>query len=114
MMHDNTLRKIKELLDKYGHPIWVPGMAASAPDTILGYPYSINDDMATIALNAKTVAFGALDKYLVRQVKELAALRLVERFADYGQVVFIGFARYDGNLLDAGTHPVKYLVQAAA
>jgi hypothetical protein len=45
-------------------------------------------------------------------VKELVVLRLVERFADYGQVAFIGFARYDGNLLDAGTHPVKYLQQA--
>lgn len=114
MMHDNTLRKIKEVLDKYGRPIWVPGVASNAPDTILGYEYSINNDMATIALNAKTVAFGPLDKYLIRRVKELAVLRLVERFADYGQVAFIGFARYDGNLLDAGTHPVKYLVQAAA
>jgi len=114
MFHDNTLRKIKELLDKYGHPLWVPGVATNAPDTILGYPYSINNDMPTIALNAKTVIFGPLDKYLIRRVKELAVLRLVERFADYGQVAFLGFARYDGNLLDAGTHPVKYLVQAAA
>jgi HK97 family phage major capsid protein len=113
MMHDLTLKKIKELLDKYGHPIWLPGIAAGAPDTILGYPYSINNDMATIAVNAKTVAFGRLDKYLIRRVKDLAVLRLVERFADYGQVAFIGFARYDGNLLDAGTRPVKYLAQAA-
>ena len=114
MMNDLTLKKIKELLDKYGHPIWLPGIATNAPDTILGYQYSINNDMAVIALNAHTVAFGALDKYLIRRVKELAVLRLVERFADYGQVAFLGFARYDGNLLDAGTHPVKYLVQAAA
>jgi HK97 family phage major capsid protein len=55
------------------------------------------------------VAFGSLDKYLIRRVKEMSVLRLVERFADYGQVAFLGFARYDGNLLDAGTHPVKYL-----
>ena len=39
-------------------------------------------------------------------------IRLEERFADYGQVAFIGFARYDGNLLDAGTNPVKYITQA--
>lgn len=114
MMHDSTLKKIKEILDKYGRPLWVPGVATNAPDTILGYEYSINNDMATIAVNADTVAFGPLDKYLIRRVKELGVLRLVERFADYGQVAFIGFARYDGNLLDAGTHPVKYLVQAAS
>jgi HK97 family phage major capsid protein len=114
MCNDDTLRKIKELLDKYGRPLWVPGVSSNAPDTILGYQYSINNDMATVALNAKTVAFGPFDRYLIRRVKELVVLRLVERFADYGQVAFIGFARYDGNLLDAGTHPIKYLVQAAA
>ena len=47
--------------------------------------------------------------YQIRRVKELSVLRLEERFADYGQVAFLGFARYDGALLDAGTHPVKYL-----
>lgn len=111
MMHDSTLRAIKTLLDKYGRPLWVPGLATDAPDTINGYEYSINNDMAAIAASAVTILFGPLDKYLIRRVKELAVLRLVERFADYGQVAFLGFARYDGNLLDAGTHPISYLIQ---
>lgn len=114
MGHDLTIKSLKKLLDKYGRPIWLPGIAVNAPDTILGYTYYTNNDMATIAVNAKTLLFGQLKKYTVRRVKELAVLRLVERFADYGQVAFIGFARYDGQLLDAGTHPVKYLVQAAS
>ncbi len=111
-MHDTTLKALKSLKDKYGRPIWVPGIANNAPDTILGYPYSLNSDMDQIATGKKTVLFGAFSKYIIRRVKELAVLRLVERFADYGQVGFLGFARYDGNLVDAGTHPVKYLVQA--
>jgi HK97 family phage major capsid protein len=111
MMHDTSLRFVKGLKDKYGRPLWLPGIATNSPDTILGYQFSINNDMAVLAPSAKTVAFGRLDKYLIRRVKEFAILRLVERYAEYGQVAFIGFARYDGNLLDAGTHPVKYLVQ---
>ncbi len=114
MMHDSTLKQIKKLKDKYGRPLWLPGLAVNDPDTINGYGYSINNDLPAIAVNAKTVLFGKLDKYIIRRVKELSVLRLVERYADYGQVAFIGFARYDGNLLDAGTHPVKYLTQAAA
>ena len=114
IFHDLTLKMIKEILDKYGRPLWVPGVSSNAPDTILGYQYSVNNDMPVVALNAKTVLFGSVDKYLIRRVKEFAVLRLVERFADFGQVAFLGFARYDGNLLDAGTHPVKYLVQAAS
>lgn len=114
MFHDSTLLALKKLKDKYGRPLWTPGLAVDSPDTINGYPYSVNNDMATIAVNAKTVAFGQLKKYLIRRVKEISVLRLVERYADYGQVAFVAFARYDGNLLDAGTHPVKYLVQAAS
>jgi HK97 family phage major capsid protein len=112
MMHDLTEKYLKELLDKYGRPLWRPGVSSGEPDTINGYPYFINNDLATLATGHKTVLFGQLNKYVVRRVKELAIMRLVERGADYGQVWFIGFARYDGNLLDAGTHPVKYLLQA--
>lgn len=111
MLHDQTLRFVKTLLDKYGRPLWKPGLSSGDPDMINGYSYSVNNDMATIAASANTVAFGSLNKYLIRRVKELAIVRLNERFADYGQVAFIGFARYDGNLLDAGTKPVSYLQQ---
>jgi HK97 family phage major capsid protein len=51
-----------------------------------------------------------INKYIIRSVKELSIVRLNERFADHGQVAFLGFARYDGNLIDAGTDPVKYIV----
>ena len=112
--NDSTILQLKKLKDKYGRPLWLPGIAVNAPDTINGYPYSTNNNLPVIALSAKTMLFGQHKKYVVRRVKELAVLRLNERFADYGQVAFLGFARYDGNLLDAGTHPVKYLTQAAA
>src|SRR5439155_22614940 len=49
MFHDTTLRFIKGLKDKYGHPLWLPGIAVNAPDTILGYPYSVNNDMDQLA-----------------------------------------------------------------
>jgi HK97 family phage major capsid protein len=113
-MHDQSLRFAKNLLDKYGRPLWKSGVAVGEPDTINGYSYSINNDLATIAVNAKTVLFGDFKKYLIRRVKELGVMTLRERFADYGQLAYIGFARYDGNLLDAGTHPLSYLQQAAS
>jgi HK97 family phage major capsid protein len=111
MMHDTTLKAVKEILDKYGRPLWKPGISSGDPDMINGYTFFINNDMAAIAASAKSVLFGQLKKYKIRRVKELAILKLSERFAEYAQVAFIGFARYDGNLLDAGTKPVKYLVQ---
>jgi HK97 family phage major capsid protein len=108
MFHDNTLRDLKKLKDTLGRPIWIPGLVDREPDRILGYPYQINQHMAVPAANAKTILFGALDKYLIRDVLGLQLLRLNERYADYLQVGFLAFLRCDGNLIDAGTHPVKY------
>lgn len=113
-MHDSTVKKVKEVLDKYGRPLWQPSIAVGQPDMVNGYGVSVNNDLPVIAVNAKTVLFGQLKKYTIRRVRELAIVKLSERYADYGQVAFIGFARYDGQLMDAGTHPVKYIVQAAS
>ena len=112
MISDAVLKGIKKLKDTLGNPLWVPGVASGAPDTILGYSYVINQDMPSVASGHNLALFGALDKYVIRDVKELAILRLNERYADLNQTAFIGFARADANLLDAGTHPVKALVSA--
>lgn len=111
-MHDQTELKLKQLLDKYGRPLWVPGVSADEPDRICGKPYFINNDMPTIAASANTLVFGNFKEYyLVRRVKELAIMRLTERFADYGQIALLGWARFDGQSLDPGNHPINYLQQ---
>jgi HK97 family phage major capsid protein len=116
MFHDHTLKYLKTLKDKYGRPLWESGFA----DRILGYPYAINNDMDSVVQTSpisarETVLFGNLQKYVIRRVRNLSVLRLlVERFADYGVVGFLGFARYDGGTVDAGTHPIRYLLNSAS
>jgi HK97 family phage major capsid protein len=111
MLHDDTVRQLKSLLDKFGRPIWLPGISVNAPDTILGYPYTINQAMPKIAPNAPTVLFGDLRKFVIRKVREMSVLRLVERYAEYGQIGFVAFSRVDSQLVDAGTHPINQLIQ---
>jgi HK97 family phage major capsid protein len=116
MFHDGTLAALKKVKDKFGRPIWMPSIIVKEPDRINGYLYAVNNDMDQLQTQVgsppatrKTVLFGQMNKYVIRRVKDMTVLRLTERFADYGQVAFIGFSRYDGNLIDAGTHPVKYM-----
>jgi HK97 family phage major capsid protein len=121
MMNDAVVARFKKLVDSTGRPIWQPyfesgmnsqvgGGMAGAPGTLLGYPVVVNNDMTTATTNgSKAVLFGALQKYIIRDVVNVTLLRLDERYADYHQVAFLAFARSDGNLLDAGTHPVKYM-----
>lgn len=113
MMADSSLKVIKKLKDSQNRPLWAPGMAVQAPDTILGYPYIINQDVAVMAANARSVLFGAVEKYVVRRVKQVGILRLQERYAEQLQVGFIAYQRFDGDLLDAGTNPVKYYANSA-
>ena len=62
--------------------------------------------MPVMAAGANSILFGDLSKFKVRRVKgDLSVTRLVERYAEYAQVGFIGFQRADSNLIDAGTHP---------
>lgn len=114
MMHDQTLREIRRLKDGEGRFLWQPGVGTGAPDTILGYRYVINNDVATMAASAIAVVFGALDKYMIRDVSGIRLLRLEERYADVGQVAFVAFSRHDGALIDAGTNPVQHYANAAS
>lgn len=111
MFNDQTLKALRKLKDGEGEYIWQPAnVATGQPDTILNQPYSINQAVATIATGAKTMAFGAFNRYVVRRVNEFSIRRLVERYADFDQTGFIGFTRFDGELLDAAA--VKVLTQA--
>ncbi len=71
MLNDTSLKVIKQLLDKYGRPIWVPGLAVNAPDTILGYPTSSIKRWRRwwASTNPTTMLFGDLQKYIIRKVK---------------------------------------------
>jgi len=110
MLHDKVLLVVKKLKDGLGRPLWQASLAGKIPDTIDGDPVYINQSMVNaVASTNKTVLYGDLSKYKIRDVSEFRLRRLIERYADADQVGFIAFSRHDGNLLDAGTHPVAYL-----
>jgi HK97 family phage major capsid protein len=124
MMSDAQVAKIKQLTDGAsgaGRPLWMPWMESGlnnqpgggvggVPGTFLGYPVFVNNDMVTTTTNGSRAAlFGALQKYLIREVIGVTLLRLDERYADFHQSAFLAFARADGDLLNAGTNPVKYI-----
>lgn len=113
MMHDNVLLHLRKLKDGNGGYLWQSGMLSGSPDSLLGYPITISMEMASsVATTNKTILFGRLSHYKVRRVRGMRLYRLQERYRDNDQDGFVAFLRADGNLLSAGTAPVKYLVQA--
>lgn len=113
MLHDSTLKAIKKLVDSQGRPLWSSGVSVKEPDTILGSRYIVNQSMPVMAANAKSILYGDVSKYLIRDVSDIQLVRLDQRFGEFHQVAFLAFSRHDGNLLDAGTNPVKYYANSA-
>jgi HK97 family phage major capsid protein len=117
MLADTSVAVIRKLKDTTGRPIWNPGdmegIADGVPSTICGYPYTVNDDVAAMAANAKSIAFGDFSKYIIRDVANSTSLRRFDdsAFALLGQVGFCGWTRSGGNLTD--TSAVKLYVNSA-
>lgn len=117
VMADSSVKVIRKIKDTSGRPIFTPGYEAGitqgAPDMLLGYPLAINDDVAAMAASAKSIAFGDMSQYVIRDVMDVAVRRFDDSaFALNGQVGFCGWARTGGNLLD--TAAVKYYINAAS
>lgn len=113
MAADSSIKVIMKLKDTQNRPLWQPSVQAGQPDMLMGYPIVVNNDVAAMAANAKSILFGDFKRYKVRRAKGVSLLRLNERYADALQVGFFAFMRVDGNLIDAGTNPVKYYANSA-
>jgi HK97 family phage major capsid protein len=113
MMNDLTVAALTKIKDTTGRPIWAPSIVPDKPDTILGKPVHINNDMAVMAANAKSILFGDMSKFKVRRVRDVQIMRLAERYAEKLQVGFLGFVRADSAVLNGGTNPIKYYANSA-
>lgn len=113
MMNDLSVGIVSKLKETTGRPIWEPAVTAGAPDMLLGHPVVTNDDVAVMAANAKSIAFGDFSQYVVRDVKGSVIMRRFDdsAFALNGQVGFCGWMRTGGNLLD--TAAVKHYANSA-
>jgi len=113
MLNDASIKVIRKLKDSTNRPLWEPSVQVGQPDMLMGYPVRINNDVATMAVSAKSILFGDFSKYKIRQVLDTQVARMNERLMDKLQVGFLGFLRAGGALLDAGTHPVVYYANSA-
>lgn len=116
MMNDASLKVIRKIKDTAGRPIFLPGydgLAGSMPDTLLGYPIVINQDVAVMAANAKSILFGDFSFYKIRDVMDVQMFRFDDSaYIKLGQVGFLAWMRSGGNFVDVGG-AVKYYANSA-
>ncbi len=108
-MHDTTLKAIRKLkASTTGEPVFTESYRQGEPSTLLGYPVIVDNNMvsATTA-SGKVVVFGDFSKFLIRDSMDITILRSDERYFEYGQSAFVGFARTDSKVLTSSA--LKYL-----
>jgi HK97 family phage major capsid protein len=113
LFNDTTAGAIRALTDTQGRYLWEPSLVAGAPDLILNKPVFTDPNVPATALNAKSVVFGDLSRYLVRMVNGVRFERSVDFAFDADLITYRCLVRADGILIDQ-TGGVKHLVGAAS
>lgn len=116
MTSQSGRKMVRKLKDTSNRPLWSPsyeaGISAGLADQLAGYDVVLNNDVAVPAANAKSLAFGQLDQYMVRDAMDVTIFRFEDSaFMLKGQIGFVAWARAGGNLLD--TTGVKHYQHAA-
>ncbi len=92
--NDKTCQSLEEMVDGNKRPLWLPGIDSDRPATILKQQYVIDQAIGDIAAGKKFMYAGDFNELILRAVRSLTLKRLVERYAEYGQVGFLAFLRF--------------------
>ena len=109
MLNDTSLALIKKIAfnSSDARPLWQLSMRDGEPDRIEGFPYIVNQDMASFGAGNKPIAFGDFSHYIIRMAGDTTFVRLDERYMDALLVGFLAYQRSDGELID--TNAIKIL-----
>ena len=103
LMNRKTIGAIRQIVDGQQRPLWepgFPGFSGMEPPTIFGRPYAEMPDMPDVGSNAFPVAFGDFKRgYLIVDRVTMVVQRLVEKYAEQGQVAYLVRKRVGGQVV---------------
>jgi len=111
-MNAASIGKMRKLKDTAGNYVFQPALSADANDLLLGYPVFENPAIVDTGVGAKSVAFGHLPSYFVRQVGGVKLDRSDDFAFSAGLVTFRATMRVDGNLPQ--TSHIKHFIGGAS
>lgn len=117
MFHDSVLKHLRGLKEGTTNARLFPELNEG---NLLGYPYVINNHLDSFTPGSasandgkKVIYAGDFSKFVIRQVKDITIRRAMTTYGEKDTVAFAALIRCDSELIDAGTHPVKYLRSSA-
>lgn len=113
VMSDGALKAARKLKGSDNNYLWQPGLVSGEPDSLLGAPVLNDKNVAAPGLSAKSVIFGDLSKYMIRDVRGIRVERSTDFAFQSDLVTWRFILRTDGDLIDT-TGAVKHFVGGAS
>ncbi len=98
IMSEEACAHLKKYKNYNGRNVWK--VENGEPDTLFGYPVYTTTKLDGVESGNKPVLFGNFDFYCIAERGNRIIRRLSERYAEYGQVGFIGTQRVDAKIVD--------------
>jgi HK97 family phage major capsid protein len=112
LMRDSSIATARKLKGSDNNYLWQPGLQIDRPDTLLGRPIFSDPNVVATATTAKSVVFGDISKYFIRDVAGVDVDRSADFAFNAGLVTYRFMLRTDGDLVDQ-TGAVKHFVGGA-
>ncbi len=99
VMSNDAYSRVSQIVHYRGDGIWSKGLNKEDPMKLLGHPVYICNAMDDVAPGSIPVMFGDFRYFIIGDRGKRVIKRLVERYAERGQVAFITSQRVDAKLL---------------
>ena len=99
VMSERTYWDLRKIRVHNGRYVWNPDLQKDGYDTLFGYRVYTTKNLPDPESGARPVLFGDVDYYWIGDRGKRVIKRLVERYADHGQVGYLVSQRVDAKLV---------------
>ena len=99
LVSEDAYHKLRRITHYNGQGVWRQNLKDGEPVRLFGYPIYVCKAMDDVAPGSIPVMFGDFSNYWIGDRGKRVIKRLVERYADRGQVAFITSERVDAKLV---------------
>ena len=99
VMSEDAITKLLSIIHYHGNSPWDVSLKDGTSKTLFGYPVYTTNYLDRILPGTKPVLFGDFSYFWIGERGKRSVKRLVERYADQGQVAYITSERIDAKLV---------------
>ena len=99
VMSEDAITKLLSIIHYHGNSPWDVSLKDGTSKTLFGYPVYTTNYLDRVLPGTKPVLFGDFSYFWIGERGKRSVKRLIERYADQGQVAYITSERVDAKLV---------------